>query len=65
MVDYSDVDTLTTFLEEHDIHTIICTFGINGSSLAKSQINLIKAADVSSVTKRFIPSSFATAYPEE
>jgi NAD dependent epimerase/dehydratase family enzyme len=65
VVDYSDVDSLATFLEEHDIHTIICTFGINATSLAKSQFNLIKAAEASSATKRFIPSSFATAYPEE
>ncbi|KAH6884238.1 nmrA-like family protein [Thelonectria olida] len=65
VVDYSNVDSLTAFLEEHEIHTIICAFGINATSLAKSQFNLIKAAEASSATKRFIPSSFATAYPED
>ncbi|KAE9581796.1 Oxidoreductase BOA1 [Colletotrichum fructicola] len=64
-VDYSNVDYLKAFLEEHNIHTVISAFGINATSLATSQLNLIKAADESSVTKRFIPSSFAMRYPED
>jgi len=64
-VDYSDVGALTSFLEEHNVHTIISAFGITATSLATSQLNLIKAADASSATKRFIPSSFAIPYPEE
>lgn len=65
MVDYTSVAALTAFLEEHRVHTVISAFGINATSLAVSQMNLIKAAQASSVTKRFIPSSFATAYPKE
>ncbi|EXF76782.1 hypothetical protein CFIO01_05076 [Colletotrichum fioriniae PJ7] len=64
-VDYSNIDALKTFLEEHDIHTVISAFGITATSLATSQLNLIKAADLSSATKRFIPSSFAMRYPED
>ncbi|RDK42858.1 nmrA-like family protein [Aspergillus phoenicis ATCC 13157] len=64
-VNYEDIDSLKLFLEEHNIHTVISAFGINATSLATSQLNLIKAADASSVTKRFIPSSFAIPYPEE
>ncbi|KAJ0122445.1 hypothetical protein J7T55_002958 [Diaporthe amygdali] len=64
-VDYSDVDALKSFLEEHNVHTVISAFGITATSLATSQLNLIKAADASSVTKRFIPSSFAIPYPED
>lgn len=64
-VDYSDIDALKSFLEEHNIHTVISAFGITATSLATSQLNLIKAADRSSATKRFIPSSFAIPYPEE
>ncbi|KAK0374324.1 hypothetical protein CLIM01_08314 [Colletotrichum limetticola] len=64
-VDYSNVDALKAFLEEHDIHTVISAFGITATSLATSQLNLIKAADLSSATKRFIPSSFAMRYPED
>ncbi|RGP63747.1 hypothetical protein FSPOR_8353 [Fusarium sporotrichioides] len=64
-VDYSDVASLTTFLEEHNVHTVISAFGINAKSLATSQMNLIKAADASKTTKRFIPSSFAMTYPRD
>ncbi|KAF5695375.1 hypothetical protein FDENT_458 [Fusarium denticulatum] len=65
VVNYDDVGSLTAVLEEHQVHTVISAFGINGKSLAISQINLIQAASASKVTQRFIPSSFATAYPEE
>ncbi|KAM5348281.1 hypothetical protein ACJ41O_008105 [Fusarium nematophilum] len=65
MVDYSDVASLTSFLEEQNVHTVISAFGINATSLATSQMNLVKAADASSATKRFIPSSFAMPYPED
>ncbi|KXH53076.1 hypothetical protein CSAL01_09821 [Colletotrichum salicis] len=64
-VDYANIDALKTFLEEHNIHTVISAFGITATSLATSQLNLIKAADLSSATKRFIPSSFAMRYPED
>ncbi|KAI3394623.1 hypothetical protein diail_2487 [Diaporthe ilicicola] len=40
-------------------------FGITATSLATSQLNLIKAADISSATKRFIPSSIAIPCPED
>ncbi|KAJ3532106.1 hypothetical protein NM208_g8588 [Fusarium decemcellulare] len=65
IVDYNDVTALTAFLEEQEVHTVISAFGINGSSLASSQMSLIKAAEASNATKRFIPSSFAMAYPED
>jgi hypothetical protein len=64
-VDYTDVNSLKEFLEEHEIHTVISAFGINATSLTISQLNLIKASDLSKSTKRFIPSSFAIRYPEE
>ncbi|KPM40528.1 hypothetical protein AK830_g6051 [Neonectria ditissima] len=65
VVDYTDVASLTSFLEDHQIHTVISAFGITATSLATSQMSLIQAAEASSVTKRFIPSSFAMAYPED
>ncbi|CAH0057921.1 unnamed protein product [Clonostachys solani] len=64
-VDYDNVSSLTAFLEEHDVHTVISAFGINAKSLTVSQSNLIQAANASKATKRFIPSSFATAYPKD
>jgi hypothetical protein len=65
VVNYNDITSLIKFLEEHKVGTIISAFGINATSLSRSQANLIKAADASSVTKRFIPSSFAIRYPRE
>ncbi|KAH7141047.1 hypothetical protein EDB81DRAFT_900666 [Dactylonectria macrodidyma] len=65
VVDYNDVASLTSFLEQHEVHAVISAFGINGTSLAVSQMNLIKASEASSVTKRFIPSSFAIDYPRD
>ncbi|KAF2186205.1 nmrA-like family protein [Zopfia rhizophila CBS 207.26] len=64
VVDYTDIPALTAVLEENEIHTVIAAFGISGNSLSTSQINLIKAADASQPTKRFIPTSFAIPYPE-
>ncbi|KAH6678237.1 nmrA-like family protein [Halenospora varia] len=64
-VDYDDIESLKAILEEHQIHTVISTFGISGDSLSKSQLNLIKASTASQATKRFIPSSFAIPYPRE
>ncbi|KAL3470443.1 hypothetical protein BJX99DRAFT_251232 [Aspergillus californicus] len=64
-VNYNDITQLVTVLEERKIHTIICAFSIEGDSLAKSQANLIEAAELSKETKRFIPSSFAIPYPRE
>ncbi|KAI0170699.1 NmrA-like family protein [Pestalotiopsis sp. NC0098] len=43
-VDYDDLDSLTKVLTEHEAHTVICTFAITGTSLKKSQMNLIKAS---------------------
>ncbi|KAK7423524.1 hypothetical protein QQX98_000981 [Neonectria punicea] len=51
--------------KEHQVHTVISAFGITVTSLATSQMNLIRAAEASAVTKRFIPSSFSMAYPED
>ncbi|GKT62235.1 thiF family protein [Colletotrichum tofieldiae] len=64
-VDYSDVDALQAFLEEMDVHTVISAFGITTTSLGTSQLNLVRAAEQSSATRRFIPSSSAIRYPEE
>ncbi|KAI9930259.1 hypothetical protein MW887_012072 [Aspergillus wentii] len=64
-VDYSNLDELSSTLEQHNIHTVISAFAVTGDSLAHAQMNLIKAAIQSSQTKRFIPSAFAIPYPRE
>ncbi|KAI9042144.1 NAD(P)-binding protein [Aspergillus affinis] len=62
-VDYSNIDDLAQLLEQHNIHTVISAFAIEGDSLAMAQRNLIQAAAKSKTTKRFIPSGYAIVYP--
>ncbi|BCR97538.1 uncharacterized protein AKAW2_30857S [Aspergillus luchuensis] len=67
VVDYDNVQNLTEALEEYKVSDVICTINAYGSSLPER--NLIRAAENSSTTKRFIPSIFAgfaypTKYPE-
>ncbi|RDW84075.1 uncharacterized protein DSM5745_04401 [Aspergillus mulundensis] len=63
-VDYTNIPALVDVLEANKIHTVICAFAVAGDSLSTSQKNLIEAANLSSTTKRFVPSSFAIKYPE-
>lgn len=55
--DYTSVESLRETLEKHQIHTVISALQMDGPCM-RSQFNLIKAASASSVTKRFIPSSY-------
>ncbi|KAF2163835.1 hypothetical protein M409DRAFT_26015 [Zasmidium cellare ATCC 36951] len=64
-VDYQDVEAVKTALEQNDIHTVICAFTMEGDALQTSHLSLIEAASKSSTTKRFVPTSFAIAYPKE
>ena len=58
-VNYSDVESLSHRLEENGVHTIISTMSMTSEECSKSQLNLIRAADNASSTKRFIPSEYA------
>ncbi|RKK31762.1 hypothetical protein BFJ67_g15080, partial [Fusarium oxysporum f. sp. cepae] len=60
-VDYSDVDSLASILEERNVEIVISTVN-NISGDNSSEVNLIRAADKSKTTKRFIPSYFGTPY---
>ncbi|KAL4876544.1 hypothetical protein BJY04DRAFT_231562 [Aspergillus karnatakaensis] len=62
-VDYSDVDSIVSVLEQHNIDTVISTTGGHGAP--ETEKNLIQAADKSAVTNRFIPSIFGMRYPVE
>ncbi|GME49632.1 hypothetical protein A1O9_00362 [Neofusicoccum parvum] len=64
-VNYNDVESLKDILEKHNIDTVISTISILGEREGNGQINLIKAAAKSSVTKRFAPSEWGIPYPEE
>jgi hypothetical protein len=62
-VDYNDVAALVKILEENQIHTVISTLNTGGDDTA--EFNLVEASDKSSVTKRFIPSTWGIEYTEE
>lgn len=57
-VDYSNIQNIRKILEKEEIHVVISTIGVYTESHHRSQLNLIEAADLSAVTKRFIPSEF-------
>lgn len=57
--DYDDADALQATLVEHQIHTVISCLGVHDEKADKVQIALIKAAEKSSSTKRFIPSNWS------
>ncbi|KAJ3543964.1 hypothetical protein NM208_g3302 [Fusarium decemcellulare] len=64
VVDYSDVAALTSLLEKNNVHTVISVVNnITGDN--SSEINLIRAAERSNATKRFIPSYFGAHYSAE
>lgn len=63
-VDYLDTDNITKVLEAESVHTLISNVFIS-DGVTPSQHNLIRAAEASSVTKRFVPSTFDVPYDEE
>ncbi|KAJ5681724.1 uncharacterized protein N7477_001664 [Penicillium maclennaniae] len=58
-IDYNDITSMTKELERHNVHTIISALGLISDAASQSQLNLIDAAERSSVTKRFIPSEYS------
>ncbi|CAH0024631.1 unnamed protein product [Clonostachys rhizophaga] len=63
-VDYLDVEDITKVLEAEGVHTLISNVFIS-DGVTPSQHNLIRAAEASAVTKRFVPSTFDVPYDEE
>ncbi|KAL6406666.1 hypothetical protein AUP68_09467 [Ilyonectria robusta] len=63
-VDYESVDSLTEVLEKHNINTVISTLALHIHGVGEAQLKLIRAADKSSVTKRFVASSWAVRAAE-
>ncbi|KAH8587805.1 hypothetical protein B0O99DRAFT_747303 [Bisporella sp. PMI_857] len=58
--DYGDVASLVKLLEDNNVETVIS--GVNNFTGAGAEINLIRASELSSVTKRFIPSVWGCRY---
>ncbi|KZL71540.1 NmraA like family protein [Colletotrichum tofieldiae] len=57
-VNYGDVDETSKVLEENQIDTVISAMGVVTPSTNKAQINLVKAAQRSSSTRRFVVSAY-------
>lgn len=53
--DYNNPDKIVQLLEKHNIDTVVSTTGTMSFDLT-GELNLIEAAEKSSVTKRIIPS---------
>lgn len=64
-VDYNDPTLLARVLDQHEVYTIISAIGIFSDETAQSQLNLIKAADLSLSTKRFMPSEYSFIQTED
>ncbi|KAF6810012.1 hypothetical protein CMUS01_13560 [Colletotrichum musicola] len=56
-VDYSNIDSLVSVLEDNNVETVISAVN-NVAGDNSSELNLIRAAERSRPTKRFIPNFF-------
>jgi hypothetical protein len=64
-VDYGDVGGMSKSLEAANVETVICAFGMESDAISKAQVNLIRAADMSASTKRFVISGYDMLFKEE
>ncbi|KAI1046251.1 hypothetical protein LB505_013038 [Fusarium chuoi] len=62
-VDYANADEVAATLEANNIETVIST--INAMDDVSAELSLIKAAEKSASTKRYIPSIWGMKYTEE
>ncbi|KAG5766774.1 hypothetical protein H9Q72_005146 [Fusarium xylarioides] len=65
VANYSNVEALTTLLDDHKIDTVVSALNLETEAGGQSQLNLIAAADKSRTTRRFIPSEFVTPIDED
>lgn len=66
MVDYTDVEGLTRVLEENNVHTVISAIMmLRYGSEGPREIELIRAADASKVTKRMVSSHWGPPHTAE
>uniref|UniRef100_A0A8H7NBY7 NAD(P)-binding domain-containing protein n=1 Tax=Bionectria ochroleuca TaxID=29856 RepID=A0A8H7NBY7_BIOOC len=60
LVQYDDESSLTSALEAHQVETVISCLGVHDDNLAQVEAAVIRAANKSKHTKRFIPSNWST-----
>ncbi|KAH8688704.1 hypothetical protein BGW36DRAFT_434003 [Talaromyces proteolyticus] len=63
--DYKGVAALTKILEDNNVHTVISTLFMSPNGAGLLEQNLIRAADASKTTKRFVPSEFGFPQRDE
>lgn len=65
-VDYADVDALVKVLEDNNIHTVISGIAMHSpDGTTPHEIELIRAADRSRVTKRLVSSEWGAPVKDE
>ncbi|KKK15762.1 hypothetical protein P175DRAFT_0428272 [Aspergillus ochraceoroseus IBT 24754] len=64
-VDYRDVSALVRTLEQYEIDTVVSAISLYSDETSESQLNLIKAAEKSIPTRRFIPSEYSYIQTED
>ncbi|KAM5350821.1 hypothetical protein ACJ41O_007326 [Fusarium nematophilum] len=57
-VDYSSVDSLKTVFEDHNIDTVISALSTMPEEGVPPEVNMVRAAQASKTTRRFIPSNW-------
>lgn len=63
--DYSDVQGTSDALEAAGVDTVICAIGVATADTNRAQLDLIKAAQQSKTTRRFVISSFDMLQQQE
>lgn len=64
-MDYGNIEQVTELLESQNVHTVISTIAVLTEATGKSELDLVAAADKSSVTKRFIASNWGGVIPSD
>ncbi|KAF2678502.1 NAD(P)-binding protein [Lentithecium fluviatile CBS 122367] len=64
-VDYNDVDALTKVLEDNNVEVVISAIFIFDETSSATEINVVKAAEKSKTTTRFIISNWGLPTPPE
>ncbi|KAF4469184.1 nmra-like family [Fusarium albosuccineum] len=64
-VDYTNPDAITKAFEEAGVNIVICAIGVVKPEANEAQKNLIKAAERSTTTERFVISSFDMLHVKE
>ncbi|KAF9875393.1 hypothetical protein CkaCkLH20_07213 [Colletotrichum karsti] len=64
-VDYKDIDGTAKILEDNKIETVISAMGVIKAETSESQIQLVKAANKSTSTRRFVVSAYDMLHKRE